>query len=189
MTEEWMPVVGYEGLYEVSNHGRVRSLKRNTTSGKILRGSARKNNGYVSLVLFKCGKGQGKLVHRLVAEAFISNPECKPDVNHIDGNKQNNRAENLVWCTPSENQQHSLTIGLRKRSILQNGGSVLITKQVNDRINRIVSETGREKWDVANELLLYALDAYEKGKHHEDTKHKSSGAADFTLRRPGRNQN
>lgn len=160
--ERWKPIVGYESLYEISDLGRVRSKKRNTTSGKILKGAKRPDGGYISVVLFKEGSGKCMLIHRLVAEAFISNPENKPEVNHLDGNKQNNCVSNLSWCTPSENQQHSLKIGLRPSSQLNDGGTVHITKQVNDRINELAEKTGRQKWEIVNDLLLNALERYER---------------------------
>src|SRR6266567_8146480 len=93
--EEWRPVIGCEGLYEVSNLGRVRSLDRTTKGGrgerpKLLRGILYKpiptKKGYVAVRLVKGGKWGGKLIHRLVAEAFIDNPLNLPQVNHIDAN-------------------------------------------------------------------------------------------------------
>ena len=125
--EIWKPIENYEGLYEVSNLGRVRSIDRiiimkhrngcNAThyyKGKIL--ATRKNNsGYLKVDLIKDKKAKTFFVHRLVAIAFISNVENKPQVNHIDGNKENNTIENIEWCDAFENQQHALNIGLRKR--------------------------------------------------------------------------
>jgi len=106
----WKPVVGYEGLYEVSDTGQVRSLPRNGTVSysRILR----PNNvrGYLQVALQKNGKRKDFKVHRLVADAFIPNPERKRTVNHIDGNKGNNRVENLEWATDSENQLHSVYV-------------------------------------------------------------------------------
>ena len=109
--EEWQAVKGYEGLYEVSNQGRVKSLPRNTTKGKIL--VAEKNHrGYYRVGLTKNNKQKHFSIHRLVAEVFIPNPQNKPQVNHIDGNKQNNSVENLEWVTHSENMKHATEMGL-----------------------------------------------------------------------------
>ena len=109
---EWRPIEGFEGLYEVSNIGNVRSLNyRRTGEIKILR-LYKNNNGYLKAVLCKDGKRCTKKVHRLVAVAFIPNLENKPQVNHIDGNKQNNAVSNLEWCTGKENKQHAWKIGL-----------------------------------------------------------------------------
>ena len=108
--EIWKPVVGYEGLYEVSNLGRVKSLPRKDSKGGIK--SQRETIwGYLLCQLWKDGKGKNHSVHRLVAEAFIPNPEVKQTVNHIDCNKHNNRADNLEWATQSENVRHSVKLG------------------------------------------------------------------------------
>lgn len=108
MAVTWRPVKTYEGLYEVSSDGRVRSLPRNGTSknGRVLK-SMTIYNGYQQVVLAKYGKNSPKLVHRLVAQAFIPNPENKPAVNHKDGNTANNSVDNLEWVTHRENMIHS----------------------------------------------------------------------------------
>lgn len=102
MTEIWQPVKGFEGLYEVSNIGRVRSLKRATTSGRCLKQEADKD-GYMRLTLSKAGVPYLRSVHRLVAEAFCKNPMELPYVNHKNEDKADNRAENLEWCTAQYN--------------------------------------------------------------------------------------
>lgn len=104
MEEIWKPVVGYEGFYEVSNLGRVKSLHCNPA--KIIAQTGRPNH-YLSVHLSKNGKATRKNVHRLVAMAFVSNPSNKLQVNHINGNRADNRAENLEWVTGSENIKHS----------------------------------------------------------------------------------
>mgnify|MGYP003296731839 CR=1 FL=1 len=158
LKEIWKPIRDFEELYEVSNLGRVRSLRRNI----IMKLRTRENDGYVTCTLSNDGKVRGKLVHRLVAEAFIPNHKNKPEVNHIDGDKQNNSITNLQWVTASENQNHSIKIGLRHGSRLKNGGSVLLTKDMNDRINLIVSQTGKKKWEVVDYLLTQILIAPKK---------------------------
>ena len=96
--EEWRDIKGYEGKYQVSNLGRVRSLNFNKT-GKIKELSYAKRRGYLGVTLFKDKKPKTFAVHRLVAEMFIPNPNNYPQVNHKDENKLNNNVENLEWCT------------------------------------------------------------------------------------------
>ena len=111
MIEIWKPVKGFEN-YEVSNLGQVKSLNYNRTKeAKILR-LCKNKDGYLTVTLYKNGKGYAKKVHRLVTAAFIPNPEGKTEVNHIDGNKTNNRVENLEWATHSENMHHAWETGL-----------------------------------------------------------------------------
>lgn len=119
MNEVWKDVAGYEGLYQVSNLGRVKNLKRKvpyakgmrTIPERILQNHTNKY-GYVYVRLYKDAKGKNIKLHRIVAQAFIENPENKRCVNHIDGNKENNRVENLEWVTHSENMQHASDNGL-----------------------------------------------------------------------------
>ena len=121
MTEEkWVPVVGYESFYEVSNLGRVRSKDRTivnniatfTQQGRILKTSTTRN-GYHKYVLTCENKKQKTLLaHRVVAQAWISNPLNKKNVNHINGIKTDNRVSNLEWSTDSENVRHALSTGL-----------------------------------------------------------------------------
>lgn len=119
--EEWRSIPGFEGEYEVSNLGRVKSIGRFRLTKKgmhypvktcLLKQSVRK--GYSSVGLPKNGKYKRLRVNRLVAIAFIENPDGKPYVNHIDGNKQNNCADNLEWVTAKENRQHAIRTGLAK---------------------------------------------------------------------------
>lgn len=106
-TETWKAVKGYEGLYEVSNLGNVKSIKR---EAKILKPQERRH-GYLAVCLYgKGGNARGFRqisVHRLVAEAFVENPRGLNEVNHLDENKQNNRADNLEWCTHQENSVYN----------------------------------------------------------------------------------
>ena len=103
--EIWKPIPTYEGLYEVSSHGRIRNNRKLLKFYTI-------NSGYFALKLVKDQIRTSPLVHRIVASVFCPNPDNLPEVNHIDGNKQNNHYSNLEWCTSSENKQHGLTNGL-----------------------------------------------------------------------------
>lgn len=108
--EEWRPVKGFEGKYEVSNIGRVKSLGRFLTDGRYHaeRILSLPDDNYVTASLWANNKECNKLVHRLVAEAFIPNPDNLPEVNHKDSNPKNNRVSNLEWVTSQENTKHRI---------------------------------------------------------------------------------
>ena len=117
MQEIWKDIVGYEGLYQVSNLGRVKSLgNTKARKEKILLGVSISDN-YLQIGLNKNGERKRYVIHRLVAEAFIPNPLNKPQVNHINGNKKDNRVENLEWWTQCENIRHSNKKHLRGRYV------------------------------------------------------------------------
>lgn len=116
MKEIWKPIDGYEGLYEVSNLGNVRKLRfinNRTNKNKVFEIAPQHNGkGYLKVALYIEGTCKQKLVHRLVAEAFIPRIKGREFVNHIDGNKENNAVSNLEWCTRSENMIHAYRVGL-----------------------------------------------------------------------------
>lgn len=123
--EEWRDVKGYEGLYQVSNLGRVRSVSHYTrnninggerlTEGRIL-SQYKMPNGYYQVQFSKNEKRSKKYVHRLVADAFCNNENNCSDVNHIDGNKDNNTVENLEWVSHKDNQIHMIKARLTKKA-------------------------------------------------------------------------
>lgn len=131
MKETWKPVVGYEGIYEVSSFGRVKTVDHFVDykqSGKYktkmhVKEKIRKLQnikGYLTVQLLSKGSSRTALVHRLVANAFIHNPLNKPDVNHIDNNTSNNNVTNLEWCTEKENNYHCIRSG---RHVSKKGSS------------------------------------------------------------------
>ena len=118
--EDWKDIKGYEGLYLISNYGRVMSLRRKKSTGKgyyyleskILKQS-KTTTGYWKIELNKNGVKKSFKVHRLVAQHYIANPYDKENINHKDGNPLNNYFENLEWVNQGENVTHSLEMGLR----------------------------------------------------------------------------
>ncbi len=154
--EVWKDIIGYEGLYQVSNLGNVKSLFRYK---KVLNNTIHK--GYYLISLCKNKKQLPQRNHRLVAIAFIPNPENKPQVNHIDGNKLNNNVENLEWCTPKENTQHALLIGLKKvgcesgRSKLNKNQILEIRKTYNPKIISLNSLA--KKFNVSKKAILLII--------------------------------
>jgi len=124
MQEIWKSIIGYENLYEVSNLGNVRSLDK-TVIDKLgrklifhstLLSQRKTNKNYLVVNLSKDGSFKNYSVHRLVAMAFVENPENKPCVDHVNGNKQDNRAKNLRWVTFKENSNNPITIEKMKIS-------------------------------------------------------------------------
>lgn len=109
MVEIWKDIKCYEGYYQVSNLGNV----KNSRTGRLIK--PHKKCGYLQLLLCKNGKIKHHLVHRLVAEAFIQNPDNLPIVNHVDENKINNCVDNLEWCTQKYNINYGTS--LQKRTI------------------------------------------------------------------------
>lgn len=123
MEEIWKDIKGYEGYYQISNRGRVKSLARKTKYQNTTRELKEKikstfisTNGYERVELSKDNSNKKYNIHRLVAEAFITKIEGKEFVNHINGIKTDNGVENLEWCSQSENELHAYRTGLAKNS-------------------------------------------------------------------------
>ncbi len=130
--EEWKDIKGFEG-YQISNYGRVKSLNyRRCGNTKLLKKIINNfKDNYHVVNLSKNGKHVLSRVHRLVATAFIPNPNNKPYVNHLDGCKTNNHISNLEWCTSSENAQHAYNAGLKIAPMGENHvNNILTEKQV-----------------------------------------------------------
>ena len=129
--EIWKPIKGFPD-YQVSEKGRVKSLKFGNE--KILK-SGINGSGYLTVDFFNEGKKQRKLIHRLVSEAFLENPEEKQEVNHKNGIKRDNHIQNLEWVTRSENLKHAFKTGLISNKGINNPGSKLSTNDVFQILN------------------------------------------------------
>lgn len=125
LKKEWKEIKGYEGKYIISNYGEVISLPRYKQNNsklqyvepKEIKRYVNPKNGYVYVQLWNNAKYKNIRLHKLVAQAFIKNSNNLPQINHKDGNKKNNRVDNLEWCTAKDNILHSYKIGLRKRRV------------------------------------------------------------------------
>lgn len=143
MSEIWKDIQGYEGLYQVSNLGRVKSLDRRDRCGRFKEGKIKSicdnGNGYCVVNLKVDGEQKSRTVHRLVATAFIPNPKNLPEINHIDGNKKNNTMSNLEWCDRSENVIHAV-----KNQLHTNFGQrKVVCVELNKEFNSVAEA---EKW-------------------------------------------
>lgn len=145
MEEIWKDIKGYEGIYQISNLGMVKSLYREIKTvnsqyfykEKFLK-TTPNNMGYHVVRLTLNNKTKSYSIHRLLAIHFIENIDNKPQVNHINGIKVDNRLENLEWCTISENRQHAYDTGLQKpKQGNRNGRSKLTENQVLEIIKRL----------------------------------------------------
>lgn len=114
MEEIWKPVVGYEGLYEVSSYGRVRRVNKDLLKLQNVK-------GYNQVCLYKNGISTGLRVHRLVAQAFLPNPDNLPQVNHKDEDKTNNNVDNLEWCDNKYNNNYGTKIERHKQTMFNLG--------------------------------------------------------------------
>jgi len=158
MTEEWKDIFGYEGLYQISNFGNVKSLKREYTCGKgrnvikkeTIISQQINNHGYRYCFLFN-GKKSIKYIYTLVGIHFVENPDKKPQINHKDLNKENNNVSNLEWVTNKENTIHQYSL---KRDL---------PTGVSKRGNRYVAQTtiqGKKKHIGSFSSIIDAKNAY-----------------------------
>lgn len=159
MIEQWLSVPNYDGYYEVSNLGNVRSV-RYSQSGEVIYSRtlqpSTKERGYLGVVLSKQSDTKNHLVHRLVAMAFLPNPKHLIAVNHIDGNKTNNNVTNLEWCTDRDNLLHAYKIGLKKGNC--KAVVCVETNEVFDSVssaNKAMGVTYSHIGDICNNSPLY----------------------------------
>lgn len=152
MEEIWKDIRGYEGLYQVSDLGRVRR------GNKLLHLNTN-TYGYKHITLCKNNVPKTVVVHKLVADAFIENPQSKPQINHKDGNKENNTVANLEWVTQGDNNRHAIKTKLRKaRKILLVDGEDNTIREFNNRME-INDFLGR---DVCQDLITRCCNGQRK---------------------------
>ena len=143
MQEIWKPVKGFEETYLVSNLGQIKSIPRVNTKGKLIKLYPNKS-GYLYCCLSQNGKVYNKRVHRLVAEAFIPNPNDYTQVNHKDENKDNNNKDNLEWCTNLYNIQYGTGIQKRSKAVTGFRDGILVIKFVS------AAEAGRNGFNTSH---------------------------------------
>jgi len=169
MKEVWKPIDGYEGLYEISNLGRVRSLefRNGVVSQRRVRQLTPTDNGHgYKIIGLRCnGKKKNHYVHRLVAQAFVPNPNNLPVIDHIDHDRANNSATNLRWITQGDNVRYSRSLMCKPRQKpMTNTGERYISRQKKDGMYRLtigrkqigVYDTIEEAVEVRNEILKEA---------------------------------
>lgn len=143
--EIWKDIKGYENRYQVSNLGRIKSLPKNGRKEELILKPQPLKTGYLSIDLCKDSKTKKLSIHRIVAKTFIENTFNKEEVNHINGLKTDNRVENLEWNTKSENQKHSIRIGLRSAKGIKNSQVKLKEEEV------LIIYNSLEKYNILSE--------------------------------------
>lgn len=180
--EIWKDIEGYEGKYQVSNYGRVKSVKRTARNGrgyrivpeKILEG-VDNGHGYLQVNLSKDGKIEQPLVHRLVATAFLENPMGYKEINHRDENKENNRAENLEWCS----RVYNLTYNGRAKKVGKKAAEKLRGRKLSEETIKKISE--KLKGRKFSEEHIKKLSESHKGKKHSEETIKKRSKSVFSV--------
>lgn len=175
MEEQWMPVKGYEGLFEVSNHARIRSLKNtrhNDRKEPKIKNQFIGSWGYYVVTLCKDGKSTPCLVHRLIAEAFIPNPDNLQFINHKDEDKTNNNIDNLEWCSQEYNNKYGTARerGVQTKRNNHTDGSKMLYQC--DRLGNLIKAYDSIKSaSIATGIHVSTLSNCANGKPHYKTAH------------------
>jgi hypothetical protein len=164
--EKWIEINGFDGLYSISNLGRVRAEEQTNFLNYLIRERIKTiksifntKTGYRFVCLHKDGVVSQFYVHRLVAQHFIPNPENKKHVNHINGIKSDNDVNNLEWCTQKENNQHAFRTGLNSNLGIKNRKTILTEEQVKEiklllRVNTTDQVLNLFGWDKSKRHLI-----------------------------------
>ena len=160
MKEIWKDIIGFEGIYEISNLGRIRRIK----TGRIL--STRRSDGwYITVTLYKDKKRYGKSLHKLVSEAFISNPDNLPEVNHRDEDKTNNRVDNLEFCNHKYNVNYGTIKDRIRNTRLKNG-------HINEEYSGLDKKSYGKKYYQDHKEEIKEYNKKYREEHKEELKEK-----------------
>jgi hypothetical protein len=173
MIESWKDIAGFDGLYQISNLGRVKSLEKTYYAGNYMSKRVQKEiilkpystSRYLCINLSNKGFNKNYKIHRLVALHFIPIIEGKNEVNHIDGNRLNNDVSNLEWSNRSENQLHAYKVGLQKT---KKGSELVYSRPVLNTENGVFYDTISEAAISCN-LSIATLSRYLNGKRNNKT--------------------
>lgn len=167
--EEWRYINGFEGLYEVSNLGRVRAVSRiinvigyNVHRNPIIRKISKKKNGYYGLTIM----GKNLLIHRIVADAFIPNPNKYPQINHKNEDKSDNRVENLEWCSAKYNSNYGTRVERLKKSNPKMKGMKVLCVNENGGIIKRYNTIRSVSNDGHNPSLVHLCCRKQRNSHH-----------------------
>jgi len=169
-TEIWKDITNYEGYYQASNFGRIKSVKRYICRGFMnklrtvpekIRQASVDNDGYLTIRLHINGIRKNYFVHRLIAETFLENIEKKPQVNHIDGDKKNCHLSNLEWVTQSENIKHSYNVIGR----IASGGAIAYKPIIQKDMNGNFLNSYKSITDAIKQTKVNNITACLKGKY------------------------
>lgn len=189
MTEQWVDIAGYEGFYQVSSLGRVKTVERyEAERNRIIRERIRVPvavHGYLYCELWKNGKHKRYAIHRLVATAFIPNPDGRPQVNHLDGDKTNNSVTNLEWCTASENERHAYETELTHAYDRSGDKNPMYGKHHTERAKQMIKavHVGRKHTEEAKRKMSKAHKGGKFTDEHKKNLGKSLSAAKMGMRK------